>query len=281
MVASLADRSSILDQLILSTEQRWGYKALVRLSPSSTVPRVPVIPTGFPDFDSALGIGGIPRGRISEIFGTRSSGKTTMVMSLMTISQLNGGVAAYIDLSHTFDPVYATQLGIDLGHLLIARPNGLAEALKVALSLSCSKDVALIVFDCTMSSGGSLQEGRTHLLKSSGPPVRSSRPHPRSIRSQLMSIGLRNLVGLIGKSNTTLVFVNDLLRIDGKEESTGGLAMKFYSSVRVNVSRKDWVRCGMDIAGWLARVTVIKNKLAPPFGAAELEIIHENRLRAA
>ncbi|MCL5257221.1 MAG: DNA recombination/repair protein RecA [Chloroflexi bacterium] len=280
VVASFVDRSILLDQLILSAEQRWGYKALVRLSPSSTVSCVPVIPTGFSSFDSVLGIGGIPRGRISEIFGARSSGKTTLVMKLIAMGQLNGGVAAYIDLLHTFDPVYATQLGIDLGHLLVARPNNLAEALRIATSLSCSKDVALIIFDYTTSSSGNSKEENAHLPKVPDSPIKGSQPH-QEIRSHLMSTGLRNLLSLIDKSGAALVFINDLCSINGKEESTGGLAMKFYSSVRVNVSRKDWIRCRADIAGWVARVTVVKNKLAPPFGATELEIIHENRLRAA
>jgi recombination protein RecA len=261
-----ASRDAVLDQLVLSAEQRWGYKALVRLSASPTASDIPVISTGFPDFDSSLGIGGIPRGRITQLFGSPSSGKATLAVKLLAMSQVNNGLAVYIDLGRSFDPVYAAGLGVDLDRLLVVRPDNMAAALKITVSLVCSKEPDLIVFDSANFAVERPKNVPENVIRS---------------RSWLMSKALRSLAGLVDKSNMALIFVDEIPAGNVSKEDQSDLAMRFYSSIRVSVSRGNWLFTGADVVGWTAKTLVVKNKLAAPLGTANLRIVYENRLYAA
>ena len=238
-------------------ERRWGGGALQRLGGVPT-PDAAAIPTGFPALDRALGIGGLPRGRIVELCGHRSSGKVTLAAHAIAQAQRQGGLAAYIDVPHLLDPCYVAAHGVDLDYLLIARPADGAEALVVADTLARSQGLDLIVFDAVadLAPGGE----RRALA-----------------RARLLSATLRRLAGAIAGSPTAFLFLNRAS--PGAQTAPGGLALRYYASMRLLIERQSWLLEGEDVVGCRSLVRVLKNKLAPPFGSAEIEVCYENSLR--
>jgi len=230
-----------LEMTVLQIQRRWGPKALRRLGASRASAEIPHIPTGFRRLDKALGIGGIPRGRITEILGPLTSGKTTMALKIIAHAQSRRYMAAYIDLSRTFDPDYAFRCGVDLKGLLLVRPNSGREALEIANSLALSGGLGVMVFD---SVSGLLGET----------------PSP-----QLMSGALRRITASLADSTCALVFLTSLCfgGPSSKGNYPGGFALSHYASVRLLVGKERWIKRYGDIRGYRAEVTVIKNKLAP------------------
>jgi len=230
-----------LEMTVLQIQRRWGPKALRRLEASTARVEIPHIPTGFRRLDKALGIKGIPRSRITEILGPVTSGKTTMALKIIAHAQGRKDMAAYVDLSRTFDPDYAFRCGVDLRKLLIVQPKSLREALTIANSLALSRGLGIIVFDSVASLLGET-------------------PSP-----QLMSEALRQLTVSLADSACALVFLTSLCfgGRSSKDNYPGGFALSHYASVRLLVEREKWIRRYGDIMGYKADVTVIKNKLAP------------------
>ena len=230
-----------LEMTVRAIQMRWGARALHKLGTSATTVKVPHIPSGFPALDQALGIGGIPRGRVTEILGPLTSGKTTIALKIIAHAQGLKDKAAYIDLSQTLDPDYAFRCGVDLRRLLIVQPNSAREALAIANSLVSSKGLGVIVFDSVASMLGET-------------------PSP-----QLMSEALRQLTGSLADSACALIFLTSLCfgGPSSKHNYPSGFALSHYASLRLLVERERWLKRYGDIRGYRAEVEVIKNKLAP------------------
>jgi recombination protein RecA len=267
MADERAEKNKAIDLALAQIEKQFGKGSIMRLGSKEAIVPIAVISTGSISFDAALGVGGFPRGRVVEVFGPESSGKTTITLQVIAEAQKAGGMAAFVDAEHALDPIYARKLGVDVDNLLVSQPDFGEQALEIAEALVRSNSIDVLVVDSVAALVPKAElegeMGDSHM----------------GLQARLMSQALRKLTAIVSKSRTCLIFINQIrekigVMFGNPETTTGGRALKFYSSVRVDIRRIGAIKDGDVVVGSRTKVKIVKNKTAAPFREAEFDIMY-------